>query len=287
MAIDLHSRATPPDVRLALRQEARFGCCRCGSPILEYHHIVPWEEEHHFRVADMMVFCPGCHDMATKGAISLVKQRKFKALPHNVKKGYASGLLHIAQPHPAFALGGNVLIGEGPLLTVEGKPLLAAAVEDGEVLLSLRLNGKDGEALAEIEKNEWVAGDSSAWDVEASYRYLKIRQRKNRIAFEFNAKVWPIQLKGQLWDKGRHFAISPTSFSIGGQTIHVTFRGMTFVGSTFDISAAVGAPPERFRVTMDKAVGYKAFCMMGSTTAEDVTAGIAQFADLKKEAESV
>jgi len=85
----------------------------------------------------MMVLCPACHDIATKGALSVEKQRKFKASPHNVKKGYASGLLHLLHPHPAFAFGTNVVISEGPILTVRGIPVFGAAVEDGELLLSV------------------------------------------------------------------------------------------------------------------------------------------------------
>ncbi len=72
----------------------------------------------------MMVLCPGCHDMATKGALSVERQRKFKSLPHNVKKGYASGLLHVLHPYPAFAFGSNVVITEGPILSVRGAPVL-------------------------------------------------------------------------------------------------------------------------------------------------------------------
>ena len=32
----------PEGVKRKLRQEAYFGCVKCGCPIIEYHHIEPW-----------------------------------------------------------------------------------------------------------------------------------------------------------------------------------------------------------------------------------------------------
>jgi hypothetical protein len=33
------NREIPSEIKRQLRQEAGFGCCICGIPIIEYHHI--------------------------------------------------------------------------------------------------------------------------------------------------------------------------------------------------------------------------------------------------------
>ena len=69
----------PYPVRRILRQEAGFGCCTCGFPIYQYHHIVPYAHEHHYRPQDMMTLCPNCHAQATAGAMPESEQRHYKA----------------------------------------------------------------------------------------------------------------------------------------------------------------------------------------------------------------
>ena len=56
-----HSRNTPEGVKRLLRQEAGFGCARCGHPYLEYHHIIPYKDDQHFRSEDMVCLCGNCH----------------------------------------------------------------------------------------------------------------------------------------------------------------------------------------------------------------------------------
>lgn len=69
----------PLPVKRQLRQEAGFGCCVCGLPIIQYHHIIPRAIEEHNRPEDMMIFCPNHHDAATKGAMTESQQRSYKA----------------------------------------------------------------------------------------------------------------------------------------------------------------------------------------------------------------
>jgi len=49
------NRTIPVDIKRQLRQEANFGCCKCGVPILEYHHIKPYHDVKTHDANDMMV----------------------------------------------------------------------------------------------------------------------------------------------------------------------------------------------------------------------------------------
>jgi hypothetical protein len=82
----------PAAVDRQLRQEAGFGCCRCGNPIFEYHHIIPWAVEAHFRPEDMMVLC-FYHHREFGTAMPEAEQRTYKSRPYKIQHGPAGGLL--------------------------------------------------------------------------------------------------------------------------------------------------------------------------------------------------
>ena len=83
--------ATPAAVERQLRQEAGFGCAKCGHPYIEYHHIVPWCEEHHFRPSDMLALCGNCHPAVSNWGRD--RQYDLKNNPHNIARGVATGAL--------------------------------------------------------------------------------------------------------------------------------------------------------------------------------------------------
>ena len=81
-----------------------FGCCKCGRPVYQYHHIIDYAIEQHFRPEDMMILCPYCHDEATK-AMPELEQRGHKANPYNIQRGMVSGSLEINHSECAVDLG--------------------------------------------------------------------------------------------------------------------------------------------------------------------------------------
>ena|ERR1019366_8223156 len=137
------SRNVPAAVARELRREAGFGCCVCGIPILQYHHIVEWAEDQHFRPEDMMVLCPLHHDQMTKRAMPEAEQRKLKANPHNIQRGLAKGLLTVRQDYCAANFGSVTVVGEGPFLRIDGENILSFYLGDGNLEISLRLFGKN------------------------------------------------------------------------------------------------------------------------------------------------
>src|SRR5215469_13568423 len=70
---------TPASVERQLRQEAGFGCAKCGHPSIEYHHIIPFAEEQHFRPKDMVALCGNCHPAISK--LGRDKQYEIKQAP--------------------------------------------------------------------------------------------------------------------------------------------------------------------------------------------------------------
>ncbi len=218
----------PAHIKRELRQQARFGCCICGLPIYQYHHIVPWEVEQHFRSEDMMILCPTHHDEATKGALEEAEQRRYRLAPHNATQGYTEGLLKVNQRHCAVDVGGGVLlVGNGVWIEVDEEPLLALEVSsEGTLLLSANLYDAADNAVATIEENEWIAGDAPTWDMELDWQRLTLRLGPNRVALRINAKGEPMTLRGVLWHRGHRFNFKGTGLEVSGRC---TFENLGLV----------------------------------------------------------
>ncbi|SEQ29472.1 HNH endonuclease [Streptomyces radiopugnans] len=238
----MENRPKPPvDVKRKLRQHARFGCCRCGIPIYQYHHIIPYSREQHFRVEDMMLLCPLCHDMASKGALSEAQQREIQANHFNSRRGLTGGMLHVNQEYCAVLAGGVLLAGEGPLLIANEEPLLSLSPgNDGHLRLSATLYDRLGNLIALIDDNERVSGDAAIWDLEAEHRKLVVRSAANQVAMHLSAKGEPAHLRAKFWHSGSLIDLRGVGIRVdgvnAGQEISqgLAFAGMMLKVNTLD-----------------------------------------------------
>jgi hypothetical protein len=232
------SRHPPAAVTRALRKEAGFGCCSCGTPILQYHHIVEWADDHHFRSEDMMVLCPLHHDQATKGAMPEAEQRRLKANPWNIRHNRARGNLAIRQDYCAAGFGSVSWVGEGTFLRIDGEDMLGFNLGDGNLEVSLRLFSQTDELLVEIVRNEWVAGDPLPWDIEADWQTLTIRERARKISLSLNAKEVPLEIRAQFWRKGKYIECSTEgiSMSTGPTKGKVALQELSLVGGALELN---------------------------------------------------
>jgi hypothetical protein len=79
-----------------------------------------------------------------------------------------------------------------------------------------------------IENNEWLSGNPSPWDIDASYQKLEIREKKGQIALDLNLKETPIRLRARLWWKGHMISISPLSLRVDRTALDTQFVGCVF-----------------------------------------------------------
>ena len=179
-------RDHPPEyIKRQLRREEAFGCCKCGRPVFQYHHIIPWRKIQKHDPAHMMILCPNCHDEATKGSMSLKEQRQYKAHPYNVKNGFSKGQLKINDEYCTVVIGTNTFDCIGTLIEVDEEELVGAKLDENGVLeFSLKLYDELDNLVFEIKNNEWITGDIIPWDIEASYQSLIIRRKIGEITLE-------------------------------------------------------------------------------------------------------
>ncbi|GAA2850105.1 hypothetical protein EDC40_101350 [Aminobacter aminovorans] len=229
--------AVPSPVKRQLRQEAGFGCCVCGNPILQYHHIVEWADENHNRPEDMMALCPLHHDQATKGAFPEIEQRQAKAQPCNVSNGLAKGLLAVRQSYPAIQLGSVIVVNEGDVLDIDGQVVLGMEIRDGAMLVSANLRSQSNVSLCVLDRNEWISGNPMAWDIEADWQKLTIRERAGSINLSINAQRIPASLTGTFWLNGQRFQISGNGIAMDkGSAPGVSIAELALVGISLRIN---------------------------------------------------
>lgn len=155
-----------------------------------------------------MALCPGCHDMATRGAMPISKQLEYKMNPYNIRNGFSKGKLIINKGTiPLIFAGHNTIQKFGDIVVVNGESLLTFNVnDDGVTELSLKLYDENDDLVMEIINNEWVSGDYFAWDIEVSYEWIKI-QRENRDIILGIKTHGIIELRADLWWRGYNLQI--------------------------------------------------------------------------------
>jgi len=229
--MEAHNRDIPEEIKRQLRQEAGFGCCICGNPVFQYHHITDWALTKSHDLLDMMVLCPNHHHEATVRALVEQEQRRWKKRPLNIVNGYVDGLLKITELGVAVEVGTNYLVGPGFKFVVDGAPLLALDLDsDGRLQLSLDLYDAADSLLLQIHNNEWLTGDPMPWDVEFSHRRFILRRKSGEVTLSIDARKAPILLYGQLWRKGQLFEMKEDSLRFNGVVRDIRFSGLGFVG---------------------------------------------------------
>jgi hypothetical protein len=240
-------------VERQLRREAGYGCCACGLPIYEYHHIVPYHEDDPYPPTEMMLLCPIHHDQATKGALPESEQWELKRHPHNITHGLAGGQLTVNQPYCAVAIGQSLMVGDMAFVVANGEPLLSlsSAQDNGQLELAVTLYDESDALLALIDRNEWVTGDPFPWDIESDFQYLRIRRKLGDISLEIDARRDPVRLRADLWRGGHRIRLSPRGIQIDGENVTgVGIQNLGLVAMGIDLHTDEGrvtlSPDARF-----------------------------------------
>lgn len=208
----------PSEVKRQLRQESGFGCCVCGHPFIQYHHIVPWKIEHHFRATDMMAICNNCHYLCTTGALSVDYQRSAKENPKNIVSSTINGILFVNSKKLVVNLGGAQAIETPELIVLGGNNILSARMDDGSgrILISAKIYNDSGILIAKLENNDWFANPSTIWDFETSPHKATIRQKKSKIIFDIDTRGDEISIRGRWFYMGQMIEFTPMEVRCGG-----------------------------------------------------------------------
>lgn len=214
--INKKKRHIPLDIKRTLRQESGFGCCNCGSPILEYHHIIRWSKIRRHEVQNMMALCPTCHNSIE--SYPLEQQYYFKNNPYNLQSDERkNGRLIISQGICAVNTGNIILIGDGPLITANNISFLEVYINESNLLeITLNLFNKKNECILTIVKSEWVKGNIDLWDIEfiSASKVLIIKEKEGLTNLKIDARNVPVIIEGVFWIDGKLFELNKKGISL-------------------------------------------------------------------------
>ncbi|MFE4197262.1 hypothetical protein ACFRJ9_15470 [Paenarthrobacter sp. NPDC056912] len=146
------------------------------------------------------------------------------------------------QGYAAVALGSLLLVGDRNFIRVDGQDLVRIGIgPDGELTLSASFEDRDGASLAMIEDNEWVSGDSRAWDLTADHGRLKLWSAARRIALEVDARTEPISLRGEMWREGARIGITPRGLDIENADVPSKMSSLGLVGMGIEVNTKTGS----------------------------------------------
>ena len=192
----------PIDVRQALRREVKFGCPVCRRPFLEFHHFdPPWDGpdgEHHFRPNGMIALCPECHRAAahwTKEKCHKLKSPQNTRLAKPVR-GFFDAWANDVQM--LVRLGGNYSLGTDVPIIIGNDAIfrLSKDAESGFVQLSFDLRDKCGDAIVQMQENDFVLTPSSVHDLQVTVtkHQLKIWVSRENVGLD-------LSFRWLTWDK--------------------------------------------------------------------------------------
>ncbi len=127
-------------------------------------------------------------------------------------------MLAVRQDYAALTCGSVVLVNEGPFITIDDRAVVALRIEDGSLLLSIKLDDQNGNNVCTIVDNEWSSGNPFAWDIEADWEKLVLRQAKGIICLNLQLKTIPITLFGEFWGRGHRVQLKSSGITIDGLT---------------------------------------------------------------------
>lgn len=223
------SRRPPAEVARALRQESGFGCVLCGKPFVEYHHIIPWEEEHHFRTEDMVAVCGDCHHRFH--AMSRDKQYRCKKSPYNRRYTPHRGSLEVTSSLISFVIGSCRIVNCPKIIGFNGSDLFSWKVEDDEFKVSIHIQGPTGSTLLLIKDNEIVSELSGFWDMKFQYNRFKIWSRSRKVFADIDLRSNPAGFFFETYVSGVKVTIGKESIAIENRRHNISNSGSVFTSS--------------------------------------------------------
>jgi HNH endonuclease len=234
--------ATPVAVERQLRQEAGFGCARCGHPYIEYHHIIPYAEEQHFRSEDMVALCGNCHPAVSK--LGRDVQYSFKSEPYNVKRGLFKGALEYDKKDLVFKVGGCWYENVTTIIQFCNTPIISCKLADGQTHVSLNLFDDVGNLRLAVTDNNVVFRVDDLWDFEYAHNVAVARYAPRDIALRLDFRGAESIIQGKIWLGNQQIRLGADNSTLPG--------GNTFLGGRFRnarVGIQIGAPSKPTKST--------------------------------------
>jgi len=213
---------TPEHVARELRREAGFGCAECGNPILDYHHIIEWNERQHFDPAHMVALCPNHHRRFGK----LPKSRAYEAKrkPFNLARGRISEEVGSKHDWTSVMLGNSLYTNCDVALSYHRVPILSLGQSDGRPVINFYFPKEDFWPEIEIVENQVIVWTEDFWDIKFKTNWLHFK-RSDKQFLEIDLRSDVAVVRGRFNLHGVEYSFLPSGISLG--TNHFAQLGAT------------------------------------------------------------
>ncbi|MBV1865715.1 MAG: HNH endonuclease [Rhodobacteraceae bacterium] len=215
----------PSNIAHNLRAEVGFGCAVCGNPIVEYHHIIPWEERHHYEADHMVVLCRNHH--AELGKQNRKLAYKAKQNPINIRQKRFKGYLVTNKENQNLILGNARFVGVTTAVSYFGIPLFGHSVVGSEIQVNCFIPDDQFFPELEIRRNHVAAMIDGFWDIEFKSNFIKFRKRKGSVFLSLDFRREDVEIRGRFIIDGKNFVFSPNRCDFGG----ARFENLTLQGN--------------------------------------------------------
>ena len=214
MAAGYKRPAVPADVKRKLRQEAGFGCAKCGHPYIEYHHIIPYAEDQHFRPEDMVALCGNCHPAVSN--LGCDRQYEIKSDPHNVRENWLRGALEYDKRDLIFKVGGNLYENTPVILQFFDLPIISCSLDEDQAKVSLNLLDENGKIILAVKENDVIFRVDDLWDFEYAHNLAIARYGPRDIALRMDFRKLEAVIEGKIWLGDKQVRLGPNETRLPG-----------------------------------------------------------------------
>jgi trigger factor len=231
----------PSEMKREIRQRCGFGCVLCGMPLYEYEHMLEWAEVQRHVAEEITLLCRQHHGEKTNGLLPKEVVTAANLNPYNKQTGVSKQhLLHYAGQTVRLRIADSCFeynsLPDGAFLAplvIDGLPLVAFRIEQGELLLHFIAFNEFNKPIIRIVDNELIY-DTTQWDIEWVAQTLTIREGRGRVLLElvFSPPSEIVIQKGRLLCNGIELLV--------GRNYLFSTNNSIFFGAISTVNCPVG-----------------------------------------------
>lgn len=200
------------------------------SPIVDYHHIIPYSRVKEHTEENLVALCCNCHRDVHGGVISERRLRQAIINPYNKQHQYVAHQFSLGDPTQTYIdVAGNKCYNTRVVLRVGTTDIIWFELgEDNQLLLNAKLYNALGIECAQIINNSWRALiKDDTWDITYKAGELVIKSSRNRVDIRLRINNDVVFFEGEMLIQGKRFVAKNNSIVLGNKQVIMT--GGSFV----------------------------------------------------------
>jgi hypothetical protein len=235
MSVDL-GRNVPLQIQRQLRKECFFGCALCGSPLLKYAHIVPYNRIQAFLPENMISLCPPHYGKYDNGDFSESYLRAAKRDPHN--KLHPQDAFFVESQELVINVGKSKFINTHRVLVIDDFDLITASRDNGKYfLLDINFFDRINNLIATVLENSWVSENSVGWNINYSpQKFLAIQNTQRNTTFEITMENTELFITAMMYYNNSQIRVTRDEILLNENEIGIEFKNSVL--KNYDIAIA-------------------------------------------------